>query len=65
MSQTTYIELKPKGCIFLVDYLGIQSTPQLFSTVYITNKVRYTSAPNSQKYKPSPDKIRSQQPKGR
>ena len=33
MSQTTHIEIEPKDCIFLVNYLGIQFTPQLFSTV--------------------------------
>ena len=33
MSQTTHIELEPKDCIFLLNYLGIQFTPQLFSTV--------------------------------
>ena len=27
------IELEQKYCIFLVNYLGIQFTPQLFSTV--------------------------------
>ena len=57
MPQTTQIELEVKDCIFLVNDLGIQFTPQLFSTVNIPNKERYTSAPNIHKYKPSPDKI--------
>ena len=47
MSQITQIELEPKDCIFIVKSLGIQSTPQIFSTVSIPNKVRYTSAPNN------------------
>ena len=39
--QTTHIELKPKDCILLVNYLGyIQFTPQLFPTVSIPKKVR-------------------------
>ena len=34
MSQTTQIELEPKDCVFLVNYIGyMQFTPQLFSTV--------------------------------
>ena len=40
MSQTTHIELEPNDCISLVKYLGVKFTPQLFSTVYIQNKVR-------------------------
>ena len=63
LSQTTQIELKSKDCILLLKYLGIQFTYQLFSMVYIPNKVWYTSAPNIYKCKPSPDEIRSQQPK--
>ena len=47
MLQTTYIKIKPKYCIFLVKSLYIQITPQLFSTVSITNKLRWYSAPNS------------------
>ena len=30
MSQTTQIELEPKDCMFLLNYLGIKFTPQLF-----------------------------------
>ena len=33
MLQITHIKLKPKDCILLINYLGIQFTPQLFSTV--------------------------------
>ena len=33
MLQTTQPKLKSKDFIFLVNYLGIQFTPQLFSTV--------------------------------
>ena len=40
MSQTAQIELEPKYCIVLVKSLGIQFTPQLFSTVSIPNKLR-------------------------
>ena len=40
---------QPKDCILLVNYLGIQFTPQLFSAVSIPNKVRYISSPNSHK----------------
>ena len=40
MSKTTQIELEPKDCILLVNSLGIQFTPQLFSTVSRQNKVR-------------------------
>ena len=61
--QTTQIKLEPKNYVFLVKSLGSQFTPQLFSTVYIPNKVRYTSTPNSHKFKPFPEKIRGQQPK--
>ena len=61
--QTTQIKLEPKDFIFLVKSLYIQFTPQLFSTVYIPNKVRKTSAPYSHTCKPSPDEIISQQPK--
>ena len=57
MSQTKKIELKPKDCIFLVKFQGIQFTPQLFLMVSIPNKVSYNSAPNSHKFKPSPDEI--------
>ena len=39
------------------------NTHKLFSNVSIPNKVRYTSVPNIHKWKPSPDKIRIQQPK--
>ena len=63
ISQTTHIKLEPKDCILLVKSLGIQFTPQLFSTVSIPNKVRYTSTNNSHKYKPSLEEIRSQKPK--
>ena len=38
--QITQIELEPKYCILLGKSLYIQFTPQLFSTVYISNKVR-------------------------
>ena len=31
--QTTQIKLELKDCIFLVNYLGIQLTPKLFSTL--------------------------------
>ena len=40
MLQTIQIKLKPKDCIFLLKYLGINFTPQLFSTVSIPNKER-------------------------
>ena len=63
MLQTTQIELKPKDCISLIKSLGIQFTPQLFSTMSIPKKVRYNSAPNSHKFKPPQDEIQSQQHK--
>ena len=61
--QTTQIKLKPKYCIFLVKSLYIQFTHQLLSTVSRPNNVRYTSAPNSHKCKPSKDEIPSQRSK--
>ena len=61
--QTTQIKLKPKYCIFLGKSLYIQFTPQLFLTVYIPNKLRYTSAPNSHNCKPSTEEIPIQQSK--
>ena len=38
MSQTTKIILKPKDCIFLVNYPCIQFTPQLFSTLLLQTR---------------------------
>ena len=63
ISQTIQIKIEPKDCVFIGKSLYIQFTPQLFSTVSIQNKVRYTSAPNSRKCTPSREKIQSYKPK--
>ena len=54
-------------CVILIPRKIIQvfSLHLNFFNGVVSNKVRQTSAPNSHKCKPSPEKIRGQQPKGK
>ena len=61
MSQYTQIEFEQKDCIHI---LGIQNAPWLFSAKSNTPQRRKTHAPDSHRYTPSTEEIRSQQPKG-
>ena len=62
MSQTTQIELEPKGCIF--HNLCIHNS-NLSEFCQVEHPLRRnTQAPASQICKPSTEEIRSQQPKG-
>ena len=63
LSSSTQIKIKPNDFTFLGKSLYIQFTSQLFSTVYIPNRIRYTITPNSHKCKPSTDEIKSQKTK--
>ena len=64
MSQTTQFGLETKDCIFLGKFLYIQFIPQIVSTVTILIKVKYTSTPNSHKFKPSTEKYEVNNLKG-
>ena len=65
MLQTTQIEIEKKDCIFLVNYLGIQFTPQLFSTVFSPTRLGRLARPIVKSANRQQTKYEVNNPKGK